>query len=300
MSFYPGDINLNNNLISVDTALENPTVIEQRIANLASKNLLVDTLFSDGGGPVNGGAVIYSQITKKHLFTSAIGERQPGDEYPVVYTEKPDAALAKVEDFGGKFAFSDESRRRNNAIDFDNDVAALANTITRKLNQRAIETLEEALKNTEDKIEYTDSVKWNTVSIDGAPEKITEPSKRPTAWLATAQALAEDLDMGIQYSKLLLNPRDYMNLQIIYGKDLNAILDSFNLEAFRSIHIPRGSGYLIDPKTVGFVKYEEPLTIKTWRDEHRRQTWVQGYAMPVMGVTNPYGVAKLTGIGPDH
>lgn len=293
MPFYPGSADYRDGLITINEALNNPTSIEQRIAEVAKDNLLVDALFTPGG-EVTGGAVIYSSITEKHLFTSDVADRQPGDEYKVVYAERPEARLAKVQDFGGKFAVSDEARKRNLTVDFDNDVTMLTNTIVRKINANAISTLEAAIATGEVKTLAT-AKPWNTVSLAGDPATISPTFERPTADFANAQQMADELDLGIQYTKLLVNPIDHANLKIIYAEHLKDVLEAFGLEVLSSVHVPSGTAYLVDPGKVGFVRYEEPLTVTTWRDEAHRQTWVQGYAMPVMGVTTPNAVCVIKG-----
>ena len=295
MPLYPGYLAQEGNLITVDQALTMPESITQRLSEIIEPNLLVDRVFSGSGQAVQGGGVIYSQITEKHLYLSTdVLDREPGDEYPVVYADRPEPRLAKVQDFGGKFAVTDEARRRNQSVDFDNDVTKLANTITRKLNQRAIETLEAGLGALDDNGEVAGH-SWSGLNFEGSTG-VTKSADRPTADFAAAQLAADQDDMGITYTQLLVNPQQKAALAIAYGKDLTAVLDSFGLEIFSSLHIPAGTAYMVDPGQVGFVDYEEPLTTTTWRDEHHRQEWVQSYAMPVMGVTNPRAIRRITGL----
>lgn len=295
MPLYPGYLAQEGNLITVDQALTMPESITQRLSEIIEPNLLVDRVFSGSGQAVQGGGVIYSQITEKHLYLSTdVLDREPGDEYPVVYADRPEPRLAKVQDFGGKFAVTDEARRRNQSVDFDNDVTKLANTITRKLNQRAIETLEAGLSVLDDNGEVAGH-SWSGLNFEGSTG-VTKSADRPTADFAAAQLAADQDDMGITYTQLLVNPQQKAALAIAYGKDLTAVLDSFGLEIFSSLHIPAGTAYMVDPGQVGFVDYEEPLTTTTWRDEHHRQEWVQSYAMPVMGVTNPRAIRRITGL----
>lgn len=74
-SFYPAHADYDNGVISVDQALNDPTVIEQRVADVAGKNLIVDSIFTEGG-EVSGGTVIYSRITEKHLFRLCCKNRE--------------------------------------------------------------------------------------------------------------------------------------------------------------------------------------------------------------------------------
>lgn len=297
MPFYPGAVDYKNGVITVDEALSMPSVIEERIGEVASKNLLVDTIFATDAGPVDGGAVFYSKITEKNFFTeNDVTERTPGGEYGVVYRQRPEAELAKVRDYGGKFAVSDEARTRNQTIDFDNDVQALTNTIVRKLNQRAVETVE-AAEASGDVIQLATNQAWRLTRLDGDPAGITAPADRPAAHIADAFALAETKDLGITYTKMLVNPMTKAELTMVYGTELKDMLDMFGLELIATNYVDETAAYLIDPGKAGFVRYEEPLTVTTWRDEAHRQTWVQAYAMPVMGVTMPSAIAKITGVG---
>ena len=292
MPFYPGHADYDNGIISVDQALNDPTVIEQRVADIAEKDLLVSSIFAEGG-EVTGGAVIYSKITEKHLYTeNDVTDRQPGDEYSVVYAEQPQAQLARVRDFGGKFAVSDENRKRNNAIDFDNDTTRLANTIVRKVNRVAVETLDAAVA-AGDTTELAVLNNWGGVQLDGATP--TAPGERPHAAIADIFALAESKELGIEYTRMLVSPTTRATLRTIYGTGLKDMLDDFGLELISTTFVDNGTAYLIDPQSAGFVRYEESLTVHNWRDEAHRQTWVQGYAMPVMGITLPAAVATITG-----
>lgn len=292
MPFYPGHADYENGIISVDQALNNPTVIEQRVADIAEKDLLVSSIFAEGG-EVTGGAVIYSKITEKHLYTeNDVTDRQPGDEYSVVYAEQPQAQLARVRDFGGKFAVSAENRKRNNAIDFDNDTTRLANTIVRKINRVAVETLDAAVA-AGDTTELAVLNNWGGVQLDGATP--TAPGERPHAAIADIFALAESKELGIEYTRMLVNPITRATLRTIYGTGLKDMLDDFGLELISTTFVDNGTAYLIDPQSAGFVRYEESLTIDSWEDQAHRQTWVQGYAMPVMGITLPAAVATITG-----
>ena len=47
---------------------------------------------------------------------------------------------------------------------------------------------------------------------------------------------------------------------------------------------------------VGELRLEKPLTTETWREESRQITWVQSDVRPVMYVTDPYSVVKVTGL----
>lgn len=296
MSFYPGAVDYQDGKITIDQALDQPETIEQRIADIAAGTQILDTLFAQHTAPVNGGAVFYSPVTKAHLYTSEdVADRNPGDEYPVLYSTRPEMQVARVQDFGGKFAVTDEAKRRNLTVDFDNDVTTLTNTIVRKINQRAVETIAAAIDGSDDVFELAAAQPWSEMQAQGNPANFTDPFALPSANFAEIFANAAEQDLGVEFDHLLVTPKTYSTLRIIYGTDLKPMLDDYNLTAVVSNHVPAGQAYLVDAGEVGFVNYEESLTVTTWRDEHHRQTWVQGFCMPVMGVTKPSAIAVIRG-----
>ncbi|AWT27313.1 hypothetical protein Csp1_25650 [Corynebacterium provencense] len=292
MTFYPGSAGLTGNLLTVDMALRNPTHIEQRVADIAERDLLVDSVFTEGG-PVEGGAVIYSEIDEKDLYTDTdVADRAPGDEYIIVNSTDREPRVARVQDFGGKFAITDEARDRNDTVELDNATTRLANTITRKVNQRVIATLTAAISKAN---VYSRTSGWDKVILDGVPDTITAPALRPSADLATLTAAAEKLDIGIEYTRLLVSPDGHRDLRIAYGTGLKAMLDDFGIDLLVSNSVPADRAFLVDPKQLGFVRYERPLTVTTWRDEATRTTWVQGYCLPTMGITLPAALGVVIG-----
>lgn len=296
MGFYPGRAEAHNGVLSIDEVLADPTVISDRIADIAGQDLLVEKVFSQDNAPVSGGTVIYSKTTQKHLYTSNdVADRQPGDEYPVVYSDRPELEIARVEDFGGKFAVSDEARRRNLNIDFDNDVTRLANTVTRKLNQRAIETIEAAEESGET-INYAaafDTRAWWDVKLEGNSADITPATDRPTAAISMMFQEAQETELGINYTHILMSPWQYAGAQAVYGDKLAPTFEQFGLEPVISTNINQDKMYLVDQGKAGFIKYEMPLTVDTWRDHAHRQDWIQAFAMPVMGITLPAAIAVI-------
>ena len=299
MPLYPGSADYQDGLITVDQALNNPTIVTERIADLTQDTILVDSVFSSIGQPITGGSVIYSPVTEKHIYVEGVADRKPGDEYPVVLSDRPEAKLARVQDFGGKLSITDEARDRNDSIDFDNAVSRLANTITRKLNTRALETLTAAFDGTDngapDVLAAAES--WRLAVRTGATP--TPPMELPAGTFAEAQMLADEFEMGITYSLAVMNPQERASLVALYGAELKPLLDSIGLTITTSMQVPRGQFFMLDPGEVGFVSYERQLTTETWDDREHRQTWLQSYAMPVMGVTNPRAVMRIT-IGTDY
>lgn len=293
---YPGAVDMNDGTLSVDAALSNPTVIEERVADLISGNVLVDTLFAPGGPTVQGGAVIYSKITEKFLYPeNDVADRAPGDEYPQVWSTPPELELARVQDFGGKVSITEEARRRNSAVIFDNEITTLSNAITRRLNKRAMETVDAAISQSDEVLELQAAAAWNTTLAVGPEASKTDPRQLPSSDFGTAIAHAQRQDLGVEFSKLIVSPENAANLRNTYGSTLGTLLGDYGLDMLTSNYVAAGDAYLVDPARMGFVAYEEPLTVNTWDDPEHRLTWVQAWAMPVMGVTLPSAVAVIRG-----
>jgi hypothetical protein len=243
---------------------------------------------------VASGAIIYDQILRNELYLKRdIEQRAPADEYPIVDGERGEPKTASSEDWGGKFQVSDEARSRNQASVFDNQVTQLGNTIVRKVNSRAVATLDAAITALGG-AGVVPGNDWSDVTLSGTSP--TPNNARPFADFAAVQLAADVEELGVTYDLWLLNPQELHNLRIAYGPELDAILKDANIELFASNRITAGTGYAVARGQVGFLDYEKQLQTETWREPGIRSTWVQSFVMPIFGVTNPYSIKKVTGL----
>ncbi|GAA3781220.1 major capsid protein [Micromonospora maritima] len=285
---------LSGNVLTVDTALSQPTRITRRIMDLTLQRFIVDRIFNTNAGSVSGGAVIYDQATTNELYTDRDVERVgPGDEFPVVGSQRPVPKVALVEKWGGKFFVTDEARDRNDVAFFNNQVTQLANTIVKKVNTRAIETLEAAISSFGGALTFTGH-NWSTVVTGGSSQ--TNNSGWPAADFANAQYLADTDELGVTYDLWIVNPKQRMDLAITYGSALNEVLDSLDIEVYPSNRVPNGTAYAVARGQVGELRVEQGLGSETWREQATQRTWVQSSVRPVMYVTNPYSIRKITGL----
>ncbi len=291
---YPlGAPAVTGNTISVDTALNTPTRVTRRIADLTLQKFIVDRIFTNGGG-VAGGAVIYDQATSNELYTARDVERvAPGSEYPIIGGNRSAPKVAEVEKRGGKFFITDEARLRNDTSLFDNLTTQLSNTIVKKNNQRAIVELEAAISGLGGAATFT-GVNWNTVITAGT--SASNATAYPAADFAKAQLLADTDELGVTYDLWLLNPAQWYALRVTYGDKLQAVLDSFGIEVFASNRVTAGTAYAVARGQVGEIRYERGLSTQTWYEEATERWWVQSSVSPVMYVTNPYSIKKITGL----
>lgn len=292
---YPlGAPTLIGNQLTVDTALKQPQRITKRIADLTLQKFIVDKIFASSGVSVASGAVIYDQVTKNELYLSRdVEERAPGNEYPLVGSERLEPKVAKAEDWGGKFFITDQAKSRNNVVHFDNQVTQLANTIVRKVNQRAVAVLEAAIASLNG-AGVVPGHDWSDVTLTGTTP--TPNNARPAADFAKVQLAADVEELGVVYDLWIVNPQEKHNLSIAYGPDYIEVLKSAGVEVFDSNRVAAGTAYAVARNSVGFLDYEEGLTTESWREEETRRNWVQSYVQPIFGVTNPYSIKKVTGL----
>lgn len=283
--------------LTIDFFLNQPTRVTRTVADRVMANFFLDKVF-DMGGDVQGGAVLYDQATTIDVYTDRDVERmQPGTEAPIVTGARIAPLVAPVEKFGGKFPVTDEAKRRNDVSRVTNQIRRLANTITRKMQQRGIAELEAAIS----AFSRTTAagVTWQAAAEEARLNQ--KPINSPSAVIFKAMELMESLEMGYDFDTLIVSPKDNYLLNLFYGeqgptKALGA-LGITNL-----IVTPRKaakSAILTAGKQVGQMRLEEPMRTETEREVAplmRQQTWIQTTVNPVFLVTDPYAALEITGL----
>lgn len=279
--------------ITVDTMLQQPTRVTRLIMDLSLQRFIADRVFQSAGG-VSGGAVVYDQATANWLYADRDVQRvSPGAEFPLITSSRPVPKLATVEKWGGKVFITDEAKDRNNSILLTNQLRQLTNTIIRKINARAIAELETVLAAFPSQVYVGHD--WGAYQPGG-----TTPSplaNSPLADLLMAQMQADRDELGVNYDTVLLNPLNVLRLNQVYGSGLVQGLDDVNMTIYSSNRVAVGTGYIVASQSVGEMRVEQPLGTETWREEKTQRNWIQSSVRPVMYVTNPYSVRKITGVG---
>lgn len=285
----------NTTVLTVDMALQQPNRITRRIADLSLQRFIVSRIFSTGGTAVRGGAILYEQALANDLYTNRDVERvAPGAEFPIVGSDRRGPKVAEVEKWGGKFKITDEARRRNDIVHFNNQVTMLSNTIVRKVNQRAIIELEAAIAALGGAGTFIGN-NWQAVITAGT--SATNNADMPAGDFAKAQQIADTDELGVVYDLWIINPQEHAALKVIYGDKLNDVLRSNGIdEIYPSNRVAAGTAYAVARGQVGFLEYEQGLGTETWREPKNECTWTQSSVLPVMGVTNPMSIRKVTGL----
>lgn len=280
--------------LTVETALQQPTRVSRRIADLTLQNFIVSRIFAPGGA-VSGGAVIYDQATLNELYLDRDVERvAPGQEFPLVGSSRPTPKVAEVEKYGGKFYVTDEARDRNDVTYFNNQVTMLGNTITRKVNTRAVAELEGAISALGGAGTFTGH-NWGTVVTGGSSQ--SNATSWPAADIANAQLLADTDELGVSYNLWIVNPMQKFQFNVTYGDKAAQVLQSLGIrEMFASNRVANGTAYAVAAGEVGELRLEQPLRTETDREVGNERTLVQSSIRPVMYVTNPFSIKKVTGL----
>jgi hypothetical protein len=277
---------------SVDLALQQPTRVTRTVMDLTLQRFFADRVFTNSGG-VTGGAVVYDVVLTNDIYLERdIGRVAPGGEFPIVTSLRRAPQVAAVEKWGGKFFVTDEARDRNDVSVYTRHIRQLANTIVRKINQRAVEVLNAAVTaNSRTATGHS----WGSVITTGS--SATNANAWPAADFAAAQYQAEVEEMGVVYDLWVLNPAQYLSLATIYGNFLGELLDSLGLSVFVTNRVAAGTAFAVAEGQVGQMRIEQPLATETWRDaDGRQQTWTQTSVRPVMFVDNPLAVIKFSGL----
>jgi hypothetical protein len=278
--------------MTVDLALNSPTRVTRALMDLTLQRFFADRVFSSGGG-VTGGAIVYDMLLANDLYSDRDIQRvAPGDEFPLVTSSRRAPFVAEVEKWGGKFFVTVEARDRNDINVFTRNVRMLANTIVRKINQRAVEVLEAAVQASPNRL--VTGVNWSTVITAGST------ASNSTLWPAfdfsRAQAQAETEELGVVYDLWILNPQEYLQLARIYGPDLNALLASMGLEIFVTNRMPAGNAYVVQAGGPGQMRVEQPLQTTQWYENETERFWTQSSVRPLMFVDNRFAVLKFTNL----
>jgi hypothetical protein len=276
---------VSGNTITVDAMLRTPTRITRMIMDLTQERFIADRIFTGGGG-VTGGAVVYDMAVENELYLNRDVEAiAPAAEFPLIISDQLVPNVAEVEKWGAKTFVTDEARDRNDTAGFTKLMRQLANTFVRKLNQRAIATLDAALASGSRNV-----VGNNWATYD--PETDT-PQDSPAYDFGRAEMQAQNEEMGIDYNLWLINPQEALSLTAIYGPALaGPMMPSF----YSSPRVTAGTAYVLASNQVGQQRIEKPLGTVTWREEKTERTWVQSSVRPLWFIDNLFAVLRFTGL----
>jgi hypothetical protein len=280
--------------ITVDLLARRPDIITRVIQNIALRRYYIDYIFSPAGS-VQGGAVSFEQATENDLFAQRdVSKVMPGDEFPVVTFDRAAPRTAQVEKFGGKFPITDEARRRNQTGRVNRAMLQLANTITRKTQQRALAELDAAIA---EHSRTAAGTSWLDASTTVAADQLNTIG--PIADVTQIDLANEQLELGYSYNTAIMNPQEWRNGVLAYGSEgaLRSVLGASGITViWVTNRQTAGKIKWLAARQVGELGYEVPLSTETWRDpEGRQQNWYQAFVLPIVYVTDPFAIFETSG-----
>jgi len=296
--------------ISVARYLKEPTRITRMVEDLTLGKFLSDYLFSAGPKP-SGGAIVYDEAVAPDEATKYLQNGQdvleiaPSGQFPRFETADAETAkVAKVAKYGGEVEIAWEAKTRNDTRAFARDITRLANTIVKKINTRAIDTLDAALvanPTQATSIGALGLTGWATIAaqsggIQTGMGTTFAVTKTPDALFDAVQLQADTQDMGVEYDTLLAHPVQCAQLKTIYQKDLAGILSAAGLTLVKTTRVPNGTLYFAQAGQVGGIGLEQPLATRTYTEDRHQRDVVQSSVIPVFYVDNPTAVLKVTGV----
>lgn len=279
--------------VTVDQMAAQPTRVTRYVSDVTLQNFWADQLFSTPGG-VSGGAVIYDVLTGNDLYpTRDVQNVEPGAEFPTLTFDRNAPQVAQVEKFGGKFYVTDEAMDRNDPTQIRNGGRKVGNAISKGIHTRAVNVVDAAATAYSRTLGAANT--WTTATTTAQSSQTA--ALGPAAVFAAVQLQADTDEMGVTYDSFIVNPTQASKFVMFYGaSNWRAILDASNLQMFSTNRVAAGSAYFFEAGGVGEMRFEKPLSTETWREQATQRTWFQSDVRPVMYVTNPFSLLKVTGL----
>lgn len=282
------------NQITVDLFLRTPSRVQRAISDLTRQRFIADYLYA--AGDAAGGAVVYDRVKEADLYPARdIEEIAPGAEFPDVGGGDTAPLVAKVAKRGGQIPMTYEAVRRNNRDLLQRNLLKLRNSIVRKHDAIAVNTL-----------------LADTDVLTGTAGKVwTDPTSDPFADLATAITAVEQQDLGYVVDVALINPQERLSLLIH-----KAIRDALPREAAAinpvlsgqlaglagisnwvvSNRVPAGKVILANAKVVGSMRDELPMYTRVVNNEMLEKWVIQAARVSVPVITDPKAAVILSGV----
>lgn len=283
-----------NGAITVDLFLRTPSRVQRVMQDLTSQRFVADRLYSMGDA--QGGAVVYDRVSEQDLYTDRdIEEIAPGAEFPNVGATDTEPLVAKVAKRGGQVQITYEAVRRNNRDVLQRNLTKLRNTIVKKHDAIAVNTL----------------LADNDVLSGNAAKVWTDATSDPFADLAEVVSAIEQQDLGYMATMALINPQERVSLLSHKGirdalprenVSVNPLL-SGQLAGLAGIpnwvvsnRVPAGKVIIANEGIVGSMRDEMPLYTRVLNKEETEVWLIQAARVSVPIITDPKAAFVLSGV----
>jgi hypothetical protein len=293
--------------VTVNDLINNPTVIPQRILEIAENQFIADAVLRDAGANDSGVVEFYANTP---LFADVgASVRTEFGEYKITTTSDGIPSVATSVDRGLSILISDEMRRRNKIDRVNIQMTQVANTMRRDwdaafmglfLANASVQTFAVSTPWAESTTIRQDLLKaeklvnnavtgnqaQNFLNFEADTLSITETSKYDILTSANFNASTgvyqgNLADENLLYTGLL--PQKLLNLDVLVTKSGGPL--------------PDGTAIVLERGTVGFISDEEPLqATPLYRQQSRRQWRSDVNRASAMGLDQPLAAVILTNV----
>ena len=290
-----GGASINGDTITVSYLLNNPRILEQRIAEAANIDYWADQVLPNiGGAP--GGVIGYQEWRPDFNFaTRKPEELGADDEVPLTGSQVGDLKMVAAVPQGLGYVVTDIMRDRNQVWVMNKNERAFANTLADHFNQRAVDLVNAAIAANS---RYFTATDWSTIVTAGSSPTPRASWPHSTMALLAAQLVRARIPFG--WDVMLAHPLDVWRLCVIYDTDdLSVVATRLGLRAIvrdTTGRVPHGQPILSTGAGAGGTAWENALRSEVVDERRKRRTVVQATASPAYFVDNPYGLLQLRGV----
>jgi hypothetical protein len=281
--------------VTVSYLLNNPRILEQRIAEAANIDYWADQVLPNiGGAP--GGVIGYQEWRPDFNFSTRKPEELGADdEVPLTGSVVGDLKMVAAVPQGLGYVVTDLMRDRNQAWLMNRNERAFANTLADHFNQRAVDLILAAISTNS---RYYRAFDWSLIVTDGSTP--TPRANWPHSQMALLAAGLVTSRIPFGYDVMLAHALDVWRLCVIYNTDDLAVIASrLGLRVIvrdTTGRVPHGQPILSTGAGAGGTAWENPLRAEVVPERRKRRTVVQAVGSPVYFVDNPYGLLQLRGV----
>lgn len=290
-------------VISVDTFLQYPTMIPERIIALADQGFLADAIFRGSSG-VQGGAVVYHESTPLYGTAGGSIEYEEWAEIPAGTGQRGQPNVARVISRGLGVKISERMRMRNAVDQVNQQITQVTNSLIKAVDDAAMNLI------------------FNNSNIDSQAASATWATTATATVIADIMTAAKAVNtrvdgqseqFGYQADTLLINngsetdmllSADIQRLFLGNVADQNPIFKGqlagqlAGLTILSSPRVPSGKAAVINRNVLGGIADERPLrATELYYEARERETWRSDVTRwSAMFVDQPGAARVITGV----
>lgn len=280
--------------ITTSFLLNNPRIIERRLAEAVGYDYWIGRLLPAVGGDTRAGAFTYEVWTAEIARMTRRPESLASDgEVPLASISVGDLRTAYSDEVGLGYAVTYRQERLNQRWIMDKRETALANEMSAAFNRRGLSVITQAISDYSRRARTSD---WSSIVTSGSTP--TPVAQWPHSQIALVQAQQRIARAPFIYNVMAAHALDVWRAKTIYGvsslADLAGELGLDEVIEDTTGDVPRGQPILVAQGGAGGTAWVEPITTDVIDERRRRRKVVQTTGEAAYYVDNPSGVLQLT------